>query len=126
MLSRWTSVSSRKIRKSPTTRWCSGGRHHLRYWYSPAGAAKKAAASRRVGASVRRLLEHVNPNVACESLESGTVKPCHNFLYISGAFRRLYPVGRAAGLLGWQAPQSPSAARRSKRLITSLNSLVLL
>jgi len=27
-------------------------------------------------------------------------KPCHDFLYISGAFRRLYPVGRSVGLLG--------------------------
>ena len=26
-------------------------------------------------------------------------KPCHDFLYISGAFRRLYPVGSAVGLL---------------------------
>ena len=29
-------------------------------------------------------------------------KPCHNLLYISGDFRRLYPVGPSAGLLWWQ------------------------
>ena len=26
-------------------------------------------------------------------------KPCHDLLYISGDFRRLYPVGRAVSLL---------------------------
>src|SRR3989442_4506686 len=45
-------------------------------------------------------------------------------LYISGDFRRLYPVGRTAGLLRWQAPQSPDSDPRSKRPITFPNSLV--
>jgi len=36
------------------------------------------------------------PSVLREQL----TKPCHDFLYISGAFRRLYPVGRSVGLLG--------------------------
>jgi hypothetical protein len=42
-------------------------------------------------------------------------KPCHDFLYMSGAFRRLYPVGRATGLLGWQTPPRPRSDTRSKR-----------
>jgi Domain of unknown function (DUF4277) len=52
-------------------------------------------------------------------------KPCHDLLYISGAFRRLYPVGRSGGFLGWQEPQSPSSDRRSKRLATLHNALAL-
>jgi len=37
-----------------------------------------------------------------EKVKEGLPKPCHDLLYISGDFRRLYPVGPSAGLLWWQ------------------------
>ena len=38
-------------------------------------------------------------------------KPCHDLLYISGAFRRLYPVGTDGHLSWWMRPQNLGAGR---------------
>ena len=39
-------------------------------------------------------------------------KPCHDLLYISGAFRRLYPGGTDGHLSWWMRPQNLGAGRR--------------
>ena len=40
-----------------------------------------------------------------------TCKPCHDFLYISGAFRRLYPVGTNAKSMSCGAENARRAGR---------------
>src|SRR2546429_10027299 len=45
------------------------------------------------------------------TLQAVPPKPCHDLLYISGAFRRLYPVGTDGHLSWWMRPQNLGAGR---------------
>ena len=63
-----------------------------------AGAAPSGMKARTEREQVRRLQQegYQVAGTAAYDEQGQHRKPCHDFLYISGAFRRLYPVGTNA------------------------------
>jgi transposase-like protein len=51
------------------------------------------------------------PMLGLQAFTAAQDKPCHDLLYISGAFRRLYPVGTVGHLPWWMRPQNLGAGR---------------